>query len=41
MTYLKLGEAAKAKQALEKALAMNPNFEGAAEAKGALSGMKR
>ena len=41
MTYLKLDEAAKARQALEKALAMNPNFEGAAEAKGALSAMKR
>jgi tetratricopeptide (TPR) repeat protein len=38
---LKLGEFEKAKKWLEKALAINPNFDGAAEAKGALSGMKR
>jgi tetratricopeptide (TPR) repeat protein len=41
MTYVQIGEPAKARQALEKALAMNPNFEGAADAKSALNALKR
>src|SRR6185503_19662837 len=41
MTYVKLNDPAKARTSLEKALSINPQFAGAAEAKTTLSSLKR
>jgi len=41
MTYWKLSDVPRAKSSLETALSMNPNFQGAAEAKGVLAAIKR
>jgi len=40
MLYAKSGDNAKAREALEKALALNPDFDGAAEARKTLATLK-